>query len=343
METDSKKWKSMPQLDDNEEDETLHTAVMAETEVEKEFTPVVVKCNVDQDDRHVCNEVPFRERLQLFESMTKSSKLDDKKKKLWSSMPALDKKPTHYSMPVTSYPVYHRSPSLNTTTRSKSAVPLALVGSSTALNHIPESSTADYELTPLKDRLKVYQAKEEAFKNSNNTKKPVFDTSKPVHRYDVTLESPNFDDSASMTDSMASSHTSNSTVISASKINNKVIPTYSWNDESNGEIYNEDSNRIMYVVENGKEFPLQSLSKRKLLFLNEEDKKNFNTLKPVAKKEIISDEQHEYIRDDFIGEDEDEPSEDVVKSSHVPYIEEEQNVLSNINLVKAMKEKFKYN
>jgi hypothetical protein len=47
--------------------------------------------------------------------------------------------------------------------------------------------------------------------------------------------------------------------------------SYSWHDDSNGEIYNDssavnDPDDPLYVVENGKEFPLTPVSKRRSFF-----------------------------------------------------------------------------
>ena len=51
----------------------------------------------------------------------------------------------------------------------------------------------------------------------------------------------------------------------------------SWQDESNGEIYNDRDTSVaapidpeaLYVVENGKEYPLASVSKRRSLFVSQ--------------------------------------------------------------------------
>ena len=51
----------------------------------------------------------------------------------------------------------------------------------------------------------------------------------------------------------------------------------SWQDESNGEIYNDRDvsaaapidPEALYVVENGKEYPLASVSKRRSLFVSQ--------------------------------------------------------------------------
>lgn len=54
--------------------------------------------------------------------------------------------------------------------------------------------------------------------------------------------------------------------------------------------------------------------------------------------EATIDEFDQIMRDNEL--DSVEKQKETIKSSSVPYIEEEQEVLSNINLVKAMKEKF---
>ena len=126
---------------------------------------------------------------------------------------------------------------------------------------------------------------------------------------------------------------------------------YRWDDESNGEIYTDKpiidenvnettENSIgLYVVENGREYPLVPLKFRKSLFEpNPLSKISFKAAKNVAKlhspvpveeKKIEPIETIEVI----------EPKE-VVKSSVMPYIIEEQDVLQNINLVSKIKTKF---
>ena len=89
------------------------------------------------------------------------------------------------------------------------------------------------------------------------------------------------------------------------------------------------------MVENGKEYPLIPLSQRKSLFENKEQPKLSYKL-AVTKLEtpdvvkIIHKPKKEEIS----------LKDPPVKSSNVPYIQEEQEILQNINLVSKIKPKF---
>ena len=275
----------------------------------------------------------------------------------------------------------------------QSAKPIPLVS---AASKDPE----DFELIPLKDRMRLFQERN----NNNNSNEESGLLSKPVVSVPRTVsaasngsnnkKSPKLPRAASasaryqsldmdfepesLTESIASSHTSSSTVISASKINNHhqvnsndnnkkdpVVATYSWNDESNGEIYNDDQDLNeagLYVVENGKEFPLPSVSQIKSVFLEREKKISSASMpgdilrgEPIilGRKETLEFHRQQQQHVELCYESSDDDDEDLdgtqteydtetdtVKSSQVPYIKEEQDVLSNIKVVKALKKKF---
>ena len=144
---------------------------------------------------------------------------------------------------------------------------------------------------------------------------------------------------------------------------------YRWDDESNGEIYTDrpiidaptstdvenvnettTENSIgLYVVENGREYPLVPLKLRKSLFEpNPVSKISFKmATSPVPVKEpkvskpvtIVTPE--EVVKVEKVEVEAPKVVEkEVIKSSVMPYILEEQEVLQNINLVSKIKTKF---
>ena len=140
---------------------------------------------------------------------------------------------------------------------------------------------------------------------------------------------------------------------------------YRWDDESNGEIYtdkpildenldNETTTSVsdsigLYVVENGREYPLVPLKERKSLFENKTSTSiskvlhHASVVKPIVKEIKVTAEIQDEVKMDIA---EFEPRKtlkkktEVVKSSAMPYIIEEQEVLQNINLVSRIKTKF---
>lgn len=228
----------------------------------------------------------------------------------------------------------------------------------------------DYELVPLRDRMKTFQKKEKKQEEirprsmSSSNRNSVSPSRGFYLEENRMVASP--DNMPSLTDSVASSNTSSSTVISASKINkpSNVLATYRWDDESNGEIYN-DKKKVtedtpLYVVENGKEFPLTPVSKRKSFFMSSEQlatNKMPNDIlmsqpiivHPKLKREEDEKECELSSSSSSLDEDEDESLQSreeesvdnqTIKSSQKPYIQEEQEVLASINVVKKMKKKF---
>ena len=152
---------------------------------------------------------------------------------------------------------------------------------------------------------------------------------------------------------------------------------YRWDDESNGEIYtdrpNQDQNDTqdanneqpedilnhssvgLYVVENGKEYPLLPISQRKSLFEpNPSVKLSFraatstsnladsNTSLTKTASIVASKEERVITRPIMMKSQEKRNAiiEPPIKSASVPYIMEEQEVLQNIDLVAKIKTKF---
>ena len=153
---------------------------------------------------------------------------------------------------------------------------------------------------------------------------------------------------------------------------------YRWDDESNGEIYTDRPNQEndtqtpdneqpedilnqssigLYVVENGKEYPLLPISQRKSLFEpNPSVKLSFraatstsnlaaasnSSLTKTASSILASKEETVISRPIMIKSQEKRniSIEPPIKSASVPYIMEEQEVLQNIDLVAKIKTKF---
>ena len=141
------------------------------------------------------------------------------------------------------------------------------------------------------------------------------------------------DENYSSSDSVSSSMTcsSLSTVITRS-----ARPA-SQLEESTGEIYTESDHRTeqgLYVLENGMEYSLTPLTSRKSKFESlptstDRIRPKFTTVR-VAPKSLSSRPYQEPQPTNM----------ERVKSSSVPYIEEEKDVLKNINIVKSLKTKF---
>ncbi len=455
----SKKWFSMPDLDEKKkrekereeemarlrEEETRRRRAEEEEEEERRLREEeeerdVIKCDETEDDRDVCGIVPVKERMRLFKKIeAKSEKIKMKENKSkWFSMPSLDEpfnkdaykgKRYDYSRsrsqlggvsaaaaaPTSTQHVAVAAASPSSASRTYSQAPASLTLTTSEAAPIPLVSSSskeseDFDLTPLRDRLKAFERSPSA----QPVSKPVVSAPKVVavrskssrsvyETYGAGHPFQNESAETSLTDSVASSHTSGSTVISASKVNGARHSTpplataagavYSWQDESNGEIYNDrepsvgkDEDEPLYVVENGKEFPLTPVSKRRSLFQSQEAldeapplpqqqqqpkmPKDIMRSEPIIKQEKAkrtsnaapettvlaraasaassSDGGRNGTRspascsedDDDCLECTDSNGAAAVKSSKSKYIEEEQEVLANINLVKAMKQKF---
>ena len=168
---------------------------------------------------------------------------------------------------------------------------------------------------------------------------------------------------------------------------------YRWDDESNGEIYTDrsleltqpiensttststdivesegttDSSIGLYVVENGKEYPLIPLRERKSMFESANQVKISYKIATasttIVKKETLQEKSSHHAgvvvtakpcsiietKENVVGGVENVnqkhhqvcSKEAPIKSSTVPYIQEEEEILKNINLVSKIKPKF---
>ena len=98
----------------------------------------------------------------------------------------------------------------------------------------------------------------------------------------------------------------------------------------------------LYVVENGREYPLVPLKERKSLFENKTSISKVlhhaSVVKPIVKEIKVKAEIQDEVKMDTV--ETLKKKTEVVKSSAMPYIIEEQEVLQNINLVSRIKTKF---
>ena len=147
---------------------------------------------------------------------------------------------------------------------------------------------------------------------------------------------PGREESNSSSDSLNSSLTSASTVVPST---NHPWELASLQEDSAGEIYTgqivpgQDFN--LFVVENGTEVPLTPLSQRKSLFERPgSERRRWECSQPARSWErpVVEKEREETNSESL-------PTE-LVKSSSKSYIEEEQDVLQNINVVRRVKMKF---
>merc|ERR1712192_236097 len=152
------------------------------------------------------------------------------------------------------------------------------------------------------------------------------------------VSSPGREELNSSSDSLSSSLTSSSTVIASA---NPGWELASLQEDSAGEIYTgpplPGQDFHLFVVENGTEVPLTPLSQRKSLFERpgsegrrgwEESQQTRSWEKPVAVVGKVEKNNSESL-----------PTE-LVRSSSRSYIEEEQDVLQNINVVRRVKMRF---
>ena len=146
--------------------------------------------------------------------------------------------------------------------------------------------------------------------------------------------SPGREELNSSSDSLNSSLTSSSTVIPSNTTQPWELA--SLQEDSAGEIYTgpgQDFN--LFVVENGTEVPLTPLSQRKSLFE-----------RPGREERVLegSQQARSWEKPVSSGKTENNSSEslptELVRSSSRSYIEEEQDVLQNINVVRRVKMRF---
>jgi len=312
-------WKSMPNLakdmatqttiSSSSSSENSSSASESETEVEAELeTDVIVAAKL----------VPIEERKKAFiQAQTTLS---------WKSMPSLNKE------------------------EIKSSAPLPLVGS------CYPSKLEDITLEqPIKQIKSVFEKK----KSVPNLEKKMNSISVETENVEV--------QATKMIKNEAILLPLEETNLSCSSGNANPAPpvVYRWDDESNGEIYtdkpildenldNETTTSVsdsigLYVVENGREYPLVPLKERKSLFENKTSTSiskvlhHASVVKPIVKEIKVKAEIQDEVKMDTM---EIEPRKtlkrktEVVKSSAMPYIIEEQEVLQNINLVSRIKTKF---
>ena len=257
-------------------------------------------------------------------------------------------------------------PSLNKDTTTKPTAPLPLVGSCypTKLEDI----TLEQPLNQIKQK---FESKIQLKKpKSNFLEEPK--RLKPASSLSSLNSGGGGADSGNNSDIVALEENQESIILKDATSTTPVV--YRWDDESNGEIYTDrpiidatSSNQAdctstdvenvnetttensigLYVVENGKEYPLVPLKLRKSLFEpNPVAKISFKN-SPVPVKEpkmskpvtIVTPE--EVVKIDKVEIEAPKVVEkEVIKSSVMPYILEEQEVLQNINLVSKIKTKF---
>ena len=149
------------------------------------------------------------------------------------------------------------------------------------------------------------------------------------------------DENYSSSDSISSSLTcsSLSTVIQRSP---RPASLY---DESAGEIYTEPENNntnshdeALYVVENGLEYSLAPLNSRKSKF----EHQTLDRTRPTVSTDREATRSLSSIRRDKPSNNNHPRANEMdrIKSSNVPYIEEEKDILKNINVVQSLKSKF---
>ena len=312
-------WKSMPNLakdmatqttiSSSSSSENSSSASESETEVEE--------AEVETELIAAAKLVPIEERKKAFiQAQTTLS---------WKSMPSLNKE------------------------EIKASAPLPLVGS------CYPSKLEDITLEqPIKQIKSVFEKK----KSVPNLEKKMNSISVETENVEV--------QATKMIKNEAILLPLEETNLSCSSGNANPAPpvVYRWDDESNGEIYtdkpildenldNETTTSVsdsigLYVVENGREYPLVPLKERKSLFENKTSTSiskvlhHASVVKPIVKEIKVKAEIQDEVKMDTV---EIEPRKtlkktEVVKSSAMPYIIEEQEVLQNINLVSRIKTKF---
>jgi len=326
-------WKSMPNLakdmatqttiSSSSSSENSSSASESETEVEE--------AEVETELIAAAKLVPIEERKKAFiQAQTTLS---------WKSMPSLNKE------------------------EIKASAPLPLVGS------CYPSKLEDITLEqPIKQIKSVFEKK----KSVPNLEKKMNSIS--VETKLVSTETENVEVQATkMTKNEAILLPLEETNLSCSSGNANPAPpvVYRWDDESNGEIYtdkpildenldNETTTSVsdsigLYVVENGREYPLVPLKERKSLFENKTSTSiskvlhHASVVKPIVKEIKVKAEIQDEVKMDTVEieprktlkkKTEETLKTEVVKSSAMPYIIEEQEVLQNINLVSRIKTKF---
>ena len=315
-----KKWNSMPNLKDKFEKRQLPVVPSSKL---GPAPSKVVKSDEVIDDVDLCRSVSLRDRKQLFEMLSKQTKRE--KAKQWSSMPSL---------------------------KEERKLPLLPSSAKTRVRWEDQGDEED------EDEEDERAEKGFVWESELRGRSPVRELMKsfeqlPQHppAYHRSPASPQVrtnelfglkDENYSSSDSITSSITSSSisTVIQRSP---RPASLY---DESAGEIYTERNNstnqdQALYVVENGLEYSLPPLTSRKSVFehqtLELDRIKQTVTTGREATRSLSShtdnliNHHHPNLQSNEM---------DRIKSSNVPYIEEEKDILKNINVVQSLKSKF---
>jgi len=338
-----KKWNSMPDLKDRYEKRKL-PATPTQEKIERlenvdnyavKPEPVVsnrqiIKSDEVIDDVDLCRSVSIRDRKQMFEMMAKQARKE--KKKQWSSMPSLKQE-----RPQTRQP----SPEKGKVRWEDE------FASDDEEEHVQEEPRLQSRgKSPIKEIMKAFEV--------NKTRQPTVSVSKPneiSNRYSHSrMKSPvspllhtneifNYrDDFHSSSDSVSSSLTSASTVVPRSP----GIP--SMLEDSGGEIYTDGINKSqeehgLFVFENGNEFSLTPVNKRKSMF---EIHKKSGRVRKISKETAKQNKIIEPLLEAPVDTPDESESQilERIKSSNIPYIEEEKNILENIRMVQSLKMKF---
>ena len=340
-----KKWNSMPDLKDRYEKRKLpmrptqekidnieDVVTMPESAISSRQ---IVKSDEIIDDVDLCRSVSIRDRKQMFEMMAKQAQ--KQKKKQWSSMPSLKQE---RQLPQTRHPSPEK-------VKVRWEDEYASEDEEECLHEEPRLQTRGK--SPIREIMKAFEV--------NKTRQTTVSLSKPneiSNRYSHSrLKSPvspllhtnevfNYrDDFHSSSESVSSSLTSASTVVPRSP----GIP--SMLEDSGGEIYTDGTNKThdeqgLFVVENGTEFSLTPVNKRKSMFeihkkngrvrkISRDTKKQNRIIEPPMEAPVDTvDTTKEY----------ENQSLERIKSSNIPYIEEEKDILENIRMVQSLKMKF---
>jgi len=298
----------------------------------------IVKSDEIIDDVDLCRSVSIRDRKQMFEMMAKQARKE--KKKQWSSMPSLKQErqlpqprqqspekgkvrwEDEYASEEEDEEYIHDEPRLQT--RGKS--PVREIMKAFEVNKTRQSSVSVSKPNEISNRY-----------SHSRLKSPV---SPLLHTNEVFNYREDFHSSS---DSISSSLTSASTVVPRSP----GIP--SMLEDSGGEIYTDGSTykshdeQGLFVVENGTEFSLTPVNKRKSVFeIHKRNGRVRKISKETAKQKKIIEPSPEAPVDSTAdtAKEYENQSLERIKSSNIPYIEEEKDILENIRMVQSLKMKF---
>ena len=312
-----KKWYSMPNLKDKFEKRQLPVVPSGQL---GPAPSKVVRSDEVIDDVDLCRSVSLRDRKQLFEMLSKQSKRE--KAKQWSSMPSLkeERKLPHLPSP--------------TKTRVRWEDEGEEEEDDEEDDRAEKGFACESEMrgrSPVRELMKSFEQLPQH--SAAYHRAPA---SPQVRRNEIFgLKDENYSSSDSISSSITCS--SLSTVIQRSP---RPASLY---DDSAGEIYTEPENNAtnpdpaLYVVENGLEYSLASLHSRKSVFEHQRVDRIKQTVTTEREETRSLDSRREKLNH--------HPSSkanemDRIKSTNVPYIEEEKDILKNINVVQSLKSKF---